>query len=323
MVEELEMKSIEHLTGSLFSDLWHRYDDTLFKQSVALWEKRWLSNGEDPSFFRGKSCLDAGCGGGRYSIAMASMGASSVVGVDVGKEGLEDAQKRAAALGTSDRVTFQHASVLNLPFSDKTFDFVCCSGVLHHTPSVECGLRELHRVLKPGGSCYLLLYGSGGLYWPLNLVTRPFAEVLGKDEIERCIQAAGFPANKARTILDDFFVPILETYTRERIQCLLESSGFLGWRFWGGGHLDHESDPEVLLEELEMRRQMWEAGSKSSVHPDFARVELHLASLCCSLIDAALDLISQHKAGLLGYEQLRAAIIGNGHHRLIATRPHD
>ena len=60
--------------------------------------QRFRDNKFDVSWFQNKQCLDAGCGGGRYSIAMQKLGAQSVVGVDITREGIEDARRRAASL---------------------------------------------------------------------------------------------------------------------------------------------------------------------------------------------------------------------------------
>lgn len=316
----VDSASVAAATGKLFGDLWARYDDDLFKQSVDLWKKRWLANGESPDFFQGKRCLDAGCGGGRYSFAMRLMGADHVIGVDVGEEGLTDARRRTEASGVTG-VEFRKGSVLELPVSDAEIDFAVCSGVLHHTPSVERGLAELYRVLKPGGSLYVLLYGAGGLYWPLNLISRPFAAALGYGEVDRCIARAGFAANKRRTILDDLFVPILETYSNERVEALLRGAGFSRWRRWQGGQMDHESDPTSMVAELRQRRQVWEAGAASADDRHTAAIEAQLASLCGSVIAAAEELMEKHRGGALAEEDMRRAIIGAGHHRLIATRP--
>lgn len=310
---------MEEKTGQLFGDLWRQYDDDLFKESVELFERRWRANGEDPDFFAGKHCLDAGCGGGRYCFALARMGAASVAGVDVGGDGLADARRRVEALGIGN-VRFEQASVLDLPFAAGTFDFACCSGVLHHTVSVERGLRELHRVLKPGGSVYLLLYGAGGLYWPLNLVTRAFAQRLGQTEVDRCCASAGFAANKRRTILDDLFVPVLETYTRERVDTLLQESGFRKWRRWEGGRFDQESDARTLLAELEIREQLWRAGARSAAEPHLARLHERLAGMSRAVIEAGRELLRQNESGELSAEALRSALIGCGHHRLIAEK---
>jgi ubiquinone/menaquinone biosynthesis C-methylase UbiE len=312
-------ETVERETGLLFGDLWSRYDDRLFKESVELFERRWNENGEAPDHFHGKRCLDAGCGGGRYSFAMARMGAAEVIGVDVGEEGLADARRRADAIGASN-LEFRKASALDLPFEDAEFDFVCCCGVLHHTPGVEQGLRECLRVLRPGGRCYLLLYGSGGLYWPLNLVTRPFAEALGKAEVDRCISAAGLAANKRRTILDDLFVPILETYTVERVEHLLSGAGFASWRRWSGGQNDHESDPGTLVEELRIRERVWDAGASSASDEPAAGIERALAATTHEVIGAAEAVVARGAAGELTEEQVHEAVIGTGHHRLIAEK---
>ena len=313
------MLSIEQQTGALYGRLWPHYDDKLFLESVALFEKRWRLNGEPADFFVGKKCLDVGCGGGRYSIAMRSMGAESVVGIDVGEEGIRDAAQRAEKIGVS-HVTFRQASALELPFGDGEFDFVCCSGVLHHTRSVSRGLAEIYRVLKPGGSLYLLLYGSGGVFWPLNYVMRSFAGLLGKDEIERCVQEAGYPANRRRAIVDDLFVPVLETYPAERVDRMLRDEGFREWRRWSGGRMDHENDPSSMLQELESRVLLWEAGARTSTNALATAAENNAAAISRAVIASVRCLIASEAAGSISQEQLRAAVIGHGHHRLIAVK---
>ena len=147
-------------TALLFGDLWHRYDDDLFEESVTLFARRFEANGFNLRWFQGKRCLDAGCGGGRYTIAMAMLGASEVIGCDISAKGLADARQRTAGMPN---IRFEEADVLDLPYPDESFDFVCCSGVLHHTADPEKGLRELARVLRSGGKIFLLLYGKGGL----------------------------------------------------------------------------------------------------------------------------------------------------------------
>ncbi len=316
---ESSRERVEQDTGRLYGDFWHRYDDELFKQSVLLFEKRWLANGEARDFFRGKRCLDVGCGGGRYSFAMVLMGAASVVGMDVSDSGLEDARRRGSALGLR-RVAFQQGSVLELPFANGEFDFICCSGVLHHTVGIERGLAELYRVLKPGGSLYLLLYGSGGLYWPLNLLMRPLARALGEREVDRCIGAAGLRANKRRTILDSLFCPILETYAEERVAFLLREGGFERWRRWSCGQFDHESDPETLLEELEIYPRLWQEGARTAAEPVAGRIEARLADVCQSVVLAGRGLMDQWRGGSLSERQLHEAVIGNGHFRIIAEK---
>jgi ubiquinone/menaquinone biosynthesis C-methylase UbiE len=315
----MPISTIEQQTGKLYGGLWSQYDDDLFAKSLDLFKDRWLANNEPADFFQGKRCLDVGCGGGRYSLAMAKMGAKSVVGVDVSESGLKDAAMRADRLKFSN-VTFRQATALELPFSDAEFDFVCCAGVLHHTRGVERGLREIHRVLKPAGSLYMLLYGAGGVFWPLNALLRPFASLITQDDLEVAVENAGYAANKRRSVLDDLFVPILETYTRERVDQLLSDAGFNAPRRWASARLDHETDANTMLVELESRVKMWEAGYQHTTDPRKAVIQLHCANLCRTVIQAVRDLIEQNKAGQLSGEQLQNAVVGHGHHRFVATR---
>lgn len=309
---------VEQKTGDLYGEFWHHYDDVLFAESVDLLERRWRANGEPMDFFHGKRCLDAGCGGGRYTIAMSRMGAESVVGMDVSDSGLADARRRAASFGAGN-VSFRQGSVLDMPFEDGEFDFVLCSGILHHTPGVERGLRELRRVLKPGGSLFLLFYGEGGLYWALNFLMRPLVEVLGHAEVDRCITAAGLPANRRRTVLDHLFCPILETYTPERVDFLLREAGFGPWRRWNEAQLDHESSPERLVEELRMYADLWKAGLKDAPGEAVA-LERCLADACDVAVASGEELLARGRSGALSPERVRRAVIGNGHFRLIAER---
>jgi ubiquinone/menaquinone biosynthesis C-methylase UbiE len=315
----MPISSVEQQTGKLYGGLWSQYDDDLFMKSLELFKQRWLANNEPENFFQGKRCLDVGCGGGRYSLAMAHMGAKSVVGVDVSESGLKDATMRCERIGYTN-VTFRQATALELPFPDGEFDFVCCAGVLHHTRSVERGFREIHRVLKPGGSLYLLLYGAGGVFWPLNYLLRPFATLVGQADLDDAVEHAGYAANKRRSVLDDLFVPILETYTRERVDQLLQDAGFPQSHRWTSARLDHETDAHTMLTELQSRLPMWESGYQTAKDPMKALVQMHAANLCRTVIATVRDLIEQEKAGRLTAEQLQNAVVGHGHHRLIATR---
>ncbi len=54
--------------------------------------------------------------------------------------------------------TLLDADAQALPFAEGTFDLVYSWGVLHHTLDTESALREIHRVLRPGGECRVMLY---------------------------------------------------------------------------------------------------------------------------------------------------------------------
>lgn len=90
-----------------------------------------------------KLILDAGCGTGRFSARARQEGAA-VVSLDVGTRLLaETARKCDSALVA--------ASVCDLPFASGTFDIVISSEVIEHTPDPARAVREMSRVLRPGG----------------------------------------------------------------------------------------------------------------------------------------------------------------------------
>ena len=147
---------LEKETGQLFEKLWAPYDDKPFDESVQLFRRRLDIIGFDTAFFQGKAVLDAGCGGGRNTIAMARLGAADAQGIDLGGEGIQNARECAQGL---DNVHFQQASDLDIPFEDERFDLVWCAGVVMITTRGSRP-RELTRVLKPGGLLYLLVYAD-------------------------------------------------------------------------------------------------------------------------------------------------------------------
>jgi ubiquinone/menaquinone biosynthesis C-methylase UbiE len=306
-------------TGRLFGDLWHRYDDALFEESVALFARRFEANGFDLQWFRGKRCLDAGCGGGRYSVAMARLGAAQVVGIDISSEGISDCRIRARDLPN---VSFEQGSVLDLRFPGESFDFVCASGVLHHTSNPRKGLSEITRVLRPGGCVFLLLYGARGLRWPTIMAVRPHAQAIGFAQMDRAMRIAGLPANKQRTFLDDLFVPLIAFYEWDEVRSMLEPEGYTKIERWERGKLDHEASVEVQRAELVQLADVFERGLRENV-PGFASdagpATKALDALTASL--AKLDAASEDlQSGRISRDDLEDAVFGAGHHRVLAVK---
>ncbi|HTU20847.1 MAG TPA: class I SAM-dependent methyltransferase [Gemmataceae bacterium] len=101
-----------------------------------------------------KRILDAACGNGRYSrFLLRNADADAVItSFDLSPRMLQ----RARARLKSERVSHAVADLTRLPYADASFDAVVCGWVLEHLPDPRLGLRELARVLTPGGKLLLL-----------------------------------------------------------------------------------------------------------------------------------------------------------------------
>ena len=170
--------------------------------------------------------LDAGCGIGRHSLLLAeAVGPGGyVTGLDLLAEFVAHARDQAKQSGLSDRVTFRQGNVNELPFDDDSFDWAWSVDCVGHMSIGEPlnGLRELARVVKPGGSVALLGYSSQMLLpgYPrlearLNATasaTTPLAE--GKEpkaHFTRALgwfHAAGFEEPTARTVAGTVHAPL-------------------------------------------------------------------------------------------------------------------
>jgi ubiquinone/menaquinone biosynthesis C-methylase UbiE len=111
------------------------------------------------------SLLDVGCGTGHHMAALRERG-FEVAGVDGSEEMLEHA--RAQNPGSEVR----HADVEAIPFPDASFDFVVCIEVLRYLPGSARCIKEMARVLKPGGVCLATATPAFNLngYWLVNRV---------------------------------------------------------------------------------------------------------------------------------------------------------
>jgi len=102
----------------------------------------------------GDRVLDVGCGSGRHLRALASRGCIGV-GIDFSRRLLSLGRSSTDPAITGSRLAWVEAEATALPFRDTVFDACLCIAVLHHLPTLEDRLRvlrEIRRVLRPGGS---------------------------------------------------------------------------------------------------------------------------------------------------------------------------
>src|SRR5258708_15397464 len=113
--------------------------------------------------------LDLGCGTGEITARLAGLfPRATFIGADLDEPHLERARARCAAFG--DRVRFEIADAMALPYGDASFDFVVCRHVLQAVPDAAKVLTEIARVLRPGGRVHLIAEDYGMLLChPTNL----------------------------------------------------------------------------------------------------------------------------------------------------------
>lgn len=103
----------------------------------------------------GKRVLEVGVGAGTDFLQWVRRGARAV-GVDLTTAGVRLARERLALEGRGAGLAAADAE--NLPFPDGRFDIVYSWGVIHHSPDTARAAREIHRVLKPGGTALAMIY---------------------------------------------------------------------------------------------------------------------------------------------------------------------
>ena len=97
--------------------------------------------------------LDVGCGTavllGR--LISSTDGRLYGVGLDLAQAMLRNARDRAERLRLTTQLCFTQADSEHLPFASESFDLVTCANSFHHYPDQQRAVREMHRVLRPGG----------------------------------------------------------------------------------------------------------------------------------------------------------------------------
>lgn len=106
----------------------------------------------------GARALDVACGTGDLSLALAETTGARIVGTDFCRPMLEIAARKART--NVPEIPFVEGDALRLPFADRSFDAATIAFGLRNLSSVETGLRELWRVLKPAGRVAVLEFSK-------------------------------------------------------------------------------------------------------------------------------------------------------------------
>ena len=167
--------------------------------------------------------LDCGCANGGYTEALIAWGAEKAIGIDPEPSGI------AAAIAKKSAATEYHCFTDHFPLDDRSVDGVLLNEVLEHVADEAATLREIHRVLKPGGRLVVMspnrwfpFEGHGMRFfgrsfgYPIPflpwLPSRLSARVMSArnywpNELRKIVAAAGFDV-----LMIDYVMPVFNRY---------------------------------------------------------------------------------------------------------------
>jgi len=142
---------------SMFDNIASRYDllNSLLSLGIYKHWRRRLVEATRPLPDNAK-ILDVATGTGDIAIALAKLNPASVVGIDISERMLELGKKKVKDLGYDQRVSLQPGDAEDIRFPDNEFDAATVAYGVRNFENLEKGLREMLRVLKPGGKLVIL-----------------------------------------------------------------------------------------------------------------------------------------------------------------------
>lgn len=142
--------------------------------------------------------LDVGCGGGRTVSKLAAMATQGkVYGVDYSEESVAATKKTNAGSIEAGRVDVRHGSVSQLPFSEGMFDLVTAVETHFWWPNLAADMREVFRVVKPGGALVVVAEVYKGANTMASKLAEKYASrtgmtLLSVDEHRALFEDAGY-----------------------------------------------------------------------------------------------------------------------------------
>ncbi|MGE6229381.1 demethylmenaquinone methyltransferase [Paenibacillus sp. GbtcB18] len=148
----MQGKTKEQFVHSVFESIAPKYDKMnsilSFRRHKA-WRKFTMAK---MNVKPGSTAVDICCGTCDWTISMAkASGTGKMVGLDFSQNMLDFGAGKIREEGLDNQIRLVHGNAMSLPFDDNTFDYATIGFALRNVPDVEQVLREMQRVVKPGG----------------------------------------------------------------------------------------------------------------------------------------------------------------------------
>lgn len=124
----------------------------------------------------------------------------------------------------------------------------------------------------------------------------------------------GIPANARRNMLDDFFVPNIDFYTKDRLFSILKRVGFTKLNRWKRGHLDHEENIFTYRQQF----LRWGDFASRAAKMSNDLYELVAFEVICEAVQNIIKFIDS--VAKYDPKKVREGIIGQGHHRILVCK---
>ena len=248
---------INSSNDTVYGKTFSSYSQKEFEDFSAFFERRLINNGINPEdLFKGKTCLDAGCGGGRGSFLMLKYGARKVIGVDQSELNTTSFKERIKNTDKESRFSSVNCDLENLELSEK-FDFVWFSGVIQHTIKPSLVFENVFKHLKKGGYTFFYAYGKDGIYWQLVDLARNILKNISDERILEILSSLSLENRYIAEYMDDWKVPFLRAYTDDEMRESLQKCGInpIIRLFWGENY-----DTCLRLKMYEEEKELWGEG---------------------------------------------------------------
>ncbi|RAP76390.1 bifunctional demethylmenaquinone methyltransferase/2-methoxy-6-polyprenyl-1,4-benzoquinol methylase [Paenibacillus montanisoli] len=153
----MQSKSKEQHVHAVFESIAPKYDlmnDLISFRRHKAWRKFTMRKMDVK---QGQTAIDLCCGTCDWTIALAkASGTGEVVGLDFSQGMLDVGKKKVQAEGLDRQISLVQGNAMSLPFEDNRFDFATIGFGLRNVPDLEQVLREMMRVVKPGGQVVCL-----------------------------------------------------------------------------------------------------------------------------------------------------------------------
>ena len=180
-----------------------------------------------PSQLSTMTCMEAG-GAGNKALTLARMGCRHVHHIDLSEENTRWMRDYVASHGDKLPITVTRGSILDRhPEFDNTFDWIICTGVIHHTLDPAKALMHLQAWLKTGGGLTINCYRSGSLYFFWAYLIRNLLSLIDINyaEFADLVDLYDIPLRKL-DFMDHALVPVMHPTDARTFRHDLERLGF-------------------------------------------------------------------------------------------------